>query len=250
VPAWTGDAEAGDDALSTSLSSATFDPDRGGLLTGLDFAGVGGLVVQAGTEGNGLYTDAWSLVLGAGPSSGEVLADGPVVAALRYTGDRTDEDGAAELDVVWFVIAGRPELWSAVTCTTTQDTLLAWPADAWLGVRPWQGSAPLLEDAVVTLDPASTWLDLSNGQHGVAWGYATAPARVVDLEADQGVFWSAANDGSAGSTSPVTVASGTAVVDGAIMVLMPHTGLWADAEDGFLGLLEGVAVTAGAAEAR
>jgi len=99
-----------------------------------------------------------------------------------------------------------------------------------------------------------SWADQSDGSYGVSWAYVQPPDFIYTLYNAGNAFFAAGNDGidltNVQVSDLLSISPGTTFFDHVIQFVLPHTGNWADAEPQVQGLVEGVSVTPGTAEAQ
>ena len=248
-PAYSSGLTTSSTSLANDEIEAEFDTGAGGLLGELTLGSSDVLMSQVDSCcGNGVYTSAWSETPMYVTGTTSLVVDGPVVAVLESTGSLTDYD----YTYVYAVFDGRRELWSKTWQVTTSSVALSHSGDFTSGIRPWESRQDDIADGA-TFDYDSTgytWADTDNGTWGVAFGYRHAPLYLTSMSMYDPYLISIGNDYAAsGSGSPVTVASGETLMDWPVMVVLPHDQSWADAQDELFGLMEGLTVSQGNAQA-
>lgn len=218
-----GGVEVTDDTLASGGVRYAFDAARGGALAGID-DGAGTFAGQAqATAGNGLRTSRGPLSI-AGVAGAVTLADEhPVTAALGVEATAADADGAFAYSARWRLFAGRPVALARVTMVAAASTVIEGTEDRAEPIRPLQlrASAP----AACEADPALGWGDLSDADRGVTWAWVAPPRWVNVAGCGARDTWTSANDLAAGDLGQGvrgTVDAGQAIVDGAVLALLPH----------------------------
>jgi hypothetical protein len=144
-------------------------------------------------------------------------------------------------------------VWSKVVQTATADTNSVHSFDVTNGIRPWEsvqtevsGAGAVFEIDTVDL----SYADVSNGTWGVAWAYIQPATFVTWLSNYDPYLIVAGNDWvDIGGGTPQTMPSGTVYFDHIVQVVIPHAGPWEDVESSLFGLMEGLSLSQGAAEA-
>ncbi|MCB9745318.1 MAG: putative metal-binding motif-containing protein [Alphaproteobacteria bacterium] len=249
APSYSGGLTASTAGLSNAETSASFDSSAGGLLDGLTWMGGSNLSSQVTSCcGNGAHEASWSSTPMYFGGTTSLAVDGPVMAAV----ESESTPGTYDIRYTYFLFDGRPELWAKVWAETTGTMSFRHASDSISGIRPWESRQDAIAGgASFTVDTNYLYADTSTGSEGLAWGYAQAPTYVVSLSAYDPYVIAIADDWipSGGGTNQ-SATSGTAFFDNVLMLNLPHAGVFADAQDTLFGLMEGVVVTQGAAEAQ
>jgi hypothetical protein len=241
-----------------------FDPARGGVLHGLALDGSMELTSQGDACcGNSMFSfspGGWVDPMD-GPGDVEVIADGPLLAAVRATGTRTQADaiqvwGEYDFDMLYWAVAGRPELMHVTTQTTTRDSSNTHIVDVTQGFRPWESrQQALLAASPLTYerDLAEGWASITGAEWGVAVGMAQRARFVHAIEnplprVNPGFFFDYlafyANDWiDFGAGTPIVVPEGTTYFDHIGFVVLPYAGPWADQRGTLLSLMSFVQTT-------
>ncbi len=254
APAYATDLVATSSSLANDLTTASFDDDYGGVLSGLSFEGSGTLETQATSCcGNSFYGASWGIDPQDGTGTLAVLLDGPVVAAVEATGSRSDSQSGYEYSYIYLAFAGRPELYSKVYQVTDRASTLAHPSDITYGIRPWESRRDNISSgATFTTDTSYLYADVSNGTRGSAFAYVAPPEFVIGLSNYDPYLIAVSNDYAAvGLGTPATIPAGTAYFDHVVQLHLPHAGDFdSDVQDTLFALVEGVLVVQAGAEAR
>lgn len=264
--------------LETGVSTMLFDPDQGGLMSAISRGASGYLTSQtASCCGNGMHF--WDPTYYNGPPWGwvtpqsapgdvEVLADGPVFAAIRATGTRdgivpgTGQDfGTTSYDALYWAFAGRPELWHVTTQAAVTDATTTHEIDASFGFRPLQ----TYHDPVLAIgaryrnDAAARWGAVIGATHGIAIGVPHPPTHHARIANPVGVnigappveeyFAIHGNElAPPGTPTPFTVPAGTRYFDNVGIVMLPFAGAWSAARPAFDAVMAPAAAAARPAE--
>jgi hypothetical protein len=280
APAAVGDLTVSADGplvhLTAAGTLATLDADRGGLVTGLGLYGEDPIATQADQCcGNSMHFWSSETATGApwgwvtpqsGPAEVEVIASGPLFAAVRSTGTREAaveiggepvHYGAYTFDLLYWRFAHHPELWHEVTHTAVEDCTTEHQLDAALAFRPVQlehslGQTSALQRPDDTGPQLTAVLDATRGialavdKVPNAFAGLSNPLPRVDqpgfLEENLAVLgneWIAAGD-----PNPATIAAGRAIFDHVGVILRPFSGPWAQVETEMNGLLQRYQTTA------
>ncbi|MCB9766044.1 MAG: putative metal-binding motif-containing protein [Alphaproteobacteria bacterium] len=248
APGYTTGLSATVTELSNDDSTATFDTSAGGLLGGFTYDGSVNLTSQVTSCcGNGAYTSSWSNTPMYTTGTTALAVDGPVVAAIESEASLTGYD----VRYTYWMFDGRPELWAKVWAETTASTTFGHATDSANGLRPWESQqTDISSGAAFTIDTNLLYGDTAGSSHGLAFGYAQPPTYVTSLSVYDPYLIAIADDWAGfGGGTPQTVASGTTFLDNIVMVNVPHTGAFSDVQDTLFGLMEGISVSQGAAEA-
>jgi hypothetical protein len=258
APSYPTDLVTTPDQIVNATTTATFSAAGGGLLSALTWNGSPTLTSQ--TEsccGNGMYMafpPGWLDPQDNVADAVEVLAAGPILGAVRASGIRTAVDlgvpvGSYQYDVVYWMVAGRPELYYSTSQRTLMDTLNEHPDDGNLGFRFWESRQQQLAATGVLSyeeDAAEGWASITGPAWGIAFGLAHPPtyltqvynpllraggAPFVDYVAFIGNDWQPGPFG-----SPMVVPSNTAYFDSVDMVLWPYAGAFSAVRDQLLGV--------------
>ncbi len=252
APAYATDLVAGASAVANTMTTASFDDTRGGMLTTLTFDGSPSLESQADSCcGNSFFGGSWSMDPQDAAGTLTTLFDGPVAAAIQATGERSDSQSGYSYAYTYLMFAGRPEVWSKVYGVTTEDSLLSHPGDITNGIRPYEARHDNISSgASFTTD--ADYADVSNGTWGMAFAWAQAPTYVITVSNYDPYLIAVGNDYTpAGLGSPATIPAETAFFDNIVQIHLPHAGSFdAAAQSTLLGLQEGVATSARPAEKR
>ncbi len=217
--------------VHTGVAEASFDPTRGGMLWELRLGTSPSLATIAGAwRGNGINTgttdNEWTLSPQDAPGALELLADGPVVAGVRASGERSDSRGGYAYTHEYWLFAGRPEVYGKVHQVTTDDTYVQHPGDFTHGLRPWQVRHDHLDaSGIVERQTGTNHAWVHDGTLGVAHGMVRAPTYPIDVLNDDAVpreVGFVANDYlPEGLGSPYQLPAGVTVFDHAVFVVLP-----------------------------
>jgi hypothetical protein len=263
--------------VGNSVTTATFDPTQGGLLDGLSHNGSGNLSSETGSCcGNSMHF--WNGTTQPGPPFGwvtpqsaagtlEVLADGPILAAVRATGERTGTTtagvtfGRYSYDHVYWLFTRRPELYRSVTHTALIDSTTQHRDDAAYGFRPLQlRHAPQLETGVsYDTNVADRWAAVTGASYGLAVGMHqpgdffvrinNPPGPELGLPADPRFMVFYSNEVVPGGVpSPFTVPAGETFFRDIGAVLLPYAGAFAPWQADLAAAMAGAPVAASAPE--
>ena len=240
--------------LENDVAVNTFDASYGGLLDSMILGASPNLQSQTDSCcGNSIYSASWGIDPQDAAGTLTVLEDGPVFAAMRASGSRTDAQSTYDYTSTYWMFAGRPELWNKVYQVTTVASTLSHPSDYTNGIRPWEARRDAISSgATFTTDPGWAYADASNGTWGVTVGFYQEPDYLVTLSNYNPYIIVVGNDYAPhGSGTPGHLPAGTAYMDNDVQVIYPHTDTFSTGvQDQFFGILEGVTTTQGAAEAR
>lgn len=195
----------------------------------------------------------------------EVLADGPILAAVRATGQRTGTTtagvtyGSYAYDHVYWLFARRPELYRAITHTALIDSTTEHRDDAAYGFRPLQlrHAAPLETGATYDTNLADRWAAVTGASYGLAVGMhqpgdffvrvGNPPGPDLGLAPDPRYLIFYSNDVVPGGVlSPITVPAGDSYFQDIGAVLMPYAGAFAPRQGDLVAAMAGVPVSASA----
>ena len=254
APAYSTDLAATASTLETDLTSTAFDSTQGGLLDSMYWGASPNLQSQTDSCcGNSIYSGSWGIDPQDGAGTLTLLDDGPVFASVQATGSRSDSQSSYDYTETYWMFAGRPELWNKVYQVTTAPSTLSHGGDYTMGIRPWEARRDAISSgATFTTDTAYAYADVSNGTWGVAWGYYQEPTYMVTLSNYNPYIIAVGNDYAPyGSGTPGSLPTGTAYMDNEVHLIYPHaTSFSSGVQDEFFGLLEGVTVVQGTAEAQ
>jgi len=248
APTYSTSLTASTTGLSNSLSTTAFSAAEGGLVDSLTYSST---VVTSQTDsccGNGIYSGGtWSNTPMYTTGTNAVDHSGDVLAVVSATGSLTSYDYT-----YWYwMFAGRPEVWVKTVHEATGSLSMNHTSSWDLGVRPWESRQDdISSGATFTSDTSGLYADItdSSGAIGVSFGYAIEPANGIALSNYDPYIISIGNDYSSSTGSSLTAASGDVIIDHPVMVVMPHDSDFADSQDDFFGLLEGVEVSEGTPE--
>ena len=254
APSYSTDLSSSSSELATSDTTASFDSGAGGLLSSLEYDSAPELMSQTDSCcGNSIYGASWGIDPQDSSGTLNEEASGPVFAAVSAVGSRSDSSASYDYEYVYWMFAGRPELYSRVHQETTSSSVLRHSSDYTQGIRPWESRSDELTDAATfTIDTTSyLYADASDGDWGVAFAYIQPPDHLVSLTFYDPYLIAVGNDYAAsGSGTPGTLASGTAYFDNIVMVVVPHAGTYTDVQPTLDGLVEGVTTSAASPEAQ
>ncbi len=254
APAYLTGLSATAATLENNVTVNTFDASAGGMLDSMLWGASPNLQSQDDSCcGNSIYSASWGVDPQDGAGTLTVLETGPVFAAMRASGSRTDSQSSYDYTYTYWMFAGRPELWNKVYQVTTSASTLSHPGDYTSGIRPWEARRDAISSgATFTTDSGYAYADASNGTWGVTWGYYQEPAYLVTLSNYNPYIIVVGNDyAPSGSGTPGRMPTGTAYMDNEVQVVYPHSDSFSTGvQDQFFGLLEGVTVTQGAAQAQ
>lgn len=180
-----------------------------------------------------------------------VQTSGPVLALLEATGTLS---GLYTYTYWYWMIEGRPELWSKTTQTTVASTSFNHSSHWTDGVRPWESVQTNISGSGATFTANSSgtgYADVTGTSYGVSFGYHQPPTYETATVSNYNPYIiTLGNDLSARSgSSSTTLAAGTTFLDSVVMVVLPHTGSFTSMQDDLFALMEGASVSTAAAEA-
>ena len=255
VPSYPSPLSGSVSGMSNDLSEVTFDGDNGGLLANLGL--VGGPVLASAADassGNGIYTDQWLVASADTAPSVELLASGPVLSVVRTRGARSSSAGGMTYEILYWMFARRPEVYSKVSLVTDGDTDVVQNVDYTRGIRPLQIVSDYFEAApgTSTVDGDQAWIDQTDSSAGVglSMGFVEGPAHHEYAFSSGRHMFLAGNDiEAAGSGTSASFADGVALVDYSVVAIWPHDGTWANSETEMMGLMQPSSVTVVGADA-
>ncbi|HMV67192.1 MAG TPA: hypothetical protein PKA64_10105 [Myxococcota bacterium] len=264
--------------VSTGPTTVSFDPARGGMLSALSYRGSGPLTDQASSCcGNSLHFWDKNTATGApfgwvtpqsAPGDLALLESGPLLAAVRASGQRTGivpstgaDYGTYTYDDLYWVFAGRPEVWHAVRHEAITDCTMEHEPDVSHGFRPIQlrHASQLYTNATYDNDAGLSWMAVTGARWGVAVGMPQPPdwfarfANPVGSEVGGPINYAySAIHGNdfvdVGELPPFVVPAGTVFFDQPAFVLLPYAAPLADDLPVLDGLIEGVEIHPRASE--
>ncbi len=245
------------DSITSGTTSASFDASRGGLLSSLSINGSDTLASQADAEfGNGPYLGNWNALPASDSGTVTVLESGPIFASIEASGGRANEAGAYDYSYVYWVFAGRPELWSKTHEITTEDATIDHAMDFTNGIRPWEARHDNLVGGTTRTGTGmgAPWADVTLGELGISFGFVRAPSYLTmqawDAETTGRLYHVvAANDYAPfGLGTPVVIPAETSFIDHCVQFLLPHVTDFEGVQDQLFGLMAGVDTTMANAE--
>jgi hypothetical protein len=238
------------------------------MLTGLSVGASGVLTSQSeaccGNAVYGFQAGGWeSPARGVGDI--EVLASGPVFGVLRASGERDvrsalgDDNGAYAYDHLFYMFAGRPELWTSVHQWATVDTINAHAQGLMLGFRPLQLRQTALgaQEPIYRSNEALGFAAVTGDTHGVALGVARAPAYTSPIVNpplnDDGLpypdylIYAGSDLAVPVGVAEMTIPAGTSYFDHPLFAVLPYAGSFEVEKDAFVARMAGIdAATFGA----
>gem|GEM_PF-6286087 len=248
-PSYETSLVATETRLANSRTAAEFDAARGGLLSSLSLDGSVSLASQADAEfGNGPYLGNWNALPASDSGTVTVLESGPVFAAVEAFGSRSNDAGAYDYSYVYWMFAGRSEVWSKAHEVTTANATIDHAMDFTNGIRREEArhNALVRGETLPGDDVGAPWADVTLDGLGVAFGFVRAPSYLTmhawDAETTGRLYHVvAANDYAPfGLGTPVVIPSGSSFIDHCVQLLLPHASAFEDAQDELFGLMAGV----------
>ena len=237
-------------SLQNNVAAATFSSSAGGLLSALTLGGSSSLMSQeVSCCGNGSFSaGTWNTTPMYTSGTLALDVDGSVLGLVETTGNI----GGYDFTYWYWMFDGRPELWSKTYQVTNGSITLNHGGHFTSGIRPWESQQQSIGGGTYTIDSTGyLYADSSNGSYGVAFGYLHAPNYMIGLTAYNPYLISLGNDyADASAPSTVTLGAGEVLMDHPVMVVVPHTGDYADVESALFALMEGVSVSTDSPEAR
>ena len=248
APSYTTAVATTSDSITSGTTAASFDASRGGLLSSLSLNGSDTLASQADAEfGNGPYLGNWNALPASDSGTVTVLESGPIFAALEASGSRSNEAGAYDYSYVYWMFAGRPELWSKTHEITTEDSTIDHAMDFTNGIRPWEARHDNLVGGTTQTGTGmgAPWADVTLGDLGVSFGFVRAPSYLTmqawDAETTGRLYHVvAANDYAPfGLGTPVVIPADTSFIDHCVQFLLPHATDFEGVQEQLFGLMAG-----------
>jgi hypothetical protein len=217
------DLLAGDERLETGGTVLELDPARGATVSAIrDPVGILAGQAQA-TAGNGLRTPQGPLQVTAFAGESARLDQHPVTAAVSTTVQATDGTNTFTTTARWRMFAGRAAALGRLTTTADSEVRIEGTTDRTEPIRPLQLRAGF--PASCATDPGLLWGDLSDGDRGLTWAWVSPPRWTNFVGCGTEETWTSANDlpgGAPGSGTNGSVPYGQVIVDGGVVVLLPH----------------------------
>jgi hypothetical protein len=261
--------------LSNGLVEATFDGTRGGMADHI--ATVGGITVadQASTNlGQGVYMSesgggdgAWLSASADEDATLSVVHDGDIVSVVRAEGAFANDWGGFAYSYTYVLFEGRPEIYAKATIELDQDSVIRQGTFWGAGVRLWFAN----NSDIAGSDgegaggvPDYNWVrgayDTDADPYGIGIGYRQSVAlRSHPIYDETGSSNAGRYLGLAGQDLTDTFVSGDneyagvagdRLIDHSMVAIYPHEGAFSTVSSDFYGILEGVEVAVGDAEAR
>jgi hypothetical protein len=267
---WPTDIVTTNAGIQNATATAVIDGARGGMLDAFTWNGSPVLTSQAGSCcGNGMYMyfpPGWLDPQDEVADLVEVLADGPIVGAVRSSGTRTVLEngipvGAYTYDAVYWLVTGRRELYYSTTQRTLIDTISQHPDEVVDGFRPWESRQQQLAatgQLSYQQDIGQGWASVTAPAWGIAFALSHPPTYLTELanpllrangQPFVDYFAVLGNDWLPGPLgTPYTVPADTLYYNSVDFVIWPYAGQLAGTRDEMLEVTGFVDNATGAAE--
>lgn len=262
--------------LSNSRTEALFAAGQGGLATRIGTVGRPTTGDQTSTLlGNGVFlgdgsgTGGWVSSKGDATATLSVVHAGDLFGAVRSEGSVTSSAGFGGFDYsyTYFLFEGRPEVYAQVVFELNQPSVIRQTPFWGKGVRAFLVNNNALASAAASQGGADqVTFDWARGgyatggasPYGLVAGYRvnpltrSAPIFTPTTDPDAGKFIGLAGQDLAlydASAPQLDGDVGDRLLDGTIVALYPHEGLFSAVEPEVLGTIDGVVVSTGDGEA-